>query len=194
MDIEYLDSGALYRAVTLLYIRTDASGKEFFQMLTPGRFDFRYENETFRTWLDDEEITAQLRSAEVSNTVSEVAAKPKVREFVNNLMRKAVQERTFIAEGRDLGTAVFPDADIKFFMTADVDTRAQRRYEEMKDKVKSVNFEQVRENIKSRDKKDAQREADPLKKAEEAIAIDTSEKSFEQQVEEFCSYISRQMK
>lgn len=191
LNIEYLDSGALYRAVTSWYLKSDRSLDEFIQRLDPDRIYFCYENEMFRVWLDDKEITGRLRSVEVSNLVSKVAARREVRDFVNNLMHRAVEERTFIAEGRDLGTAVFPNAALKFFMTADVETRARRRYEERIDQGEDVDFEQIRKDIERRDRKDAERSEDPLKKAEDAIPIDTSEKTFEQQVDKICSYISR---
>jgi len=193
MNLEYLDSGALYRTVTWLYLENDFAFDSFFKRLTPDSIDFRYEDETFRVWVDGREITDELRSSRVSNQVSKVASRPEVREFVNDLMREAIRERDCIAEGRDLGTAVFPEAVLKFYMTADVDTRAERRYEELKDRGYDIDYERVRDNIKKRDKKDAEREKDPLKKADDAVSIDTSEMSFEQQVDKICSFISQRV-
>src|SRR5699024_8596764 len=112
-----------------------------------------------------------------------------VRHFVNDLMREAVRAGAYIAEGRDLGTVVFPDADIKFFMSADLDERARRRYEEQKAENPELTLKEVRQSIEQRDYKDANRAADPLKKAEDAIRIDTTNLAFEQQVDQICSYI-----
>lgn len=189
MNIEYLDSGALYRAVTWLFLQYEGDFDSFFRMLKPERIEFRYRDGTFHVWADDEEITRKLRTSRVSNRVSQVASKAEIRKFVNDLMHQAVKKRTCIAEGRDLGTAVFPDAAMKFYMTADVSTRARRRYEEMQEEGHDVDFDRVRENIKERDAKDARRDVDPLKKAEDAILIDTSDMTFDQQVDKICEYI-----
>jgi len=108
-------------------------------------------------------------------------------------MRELVKKDTYIADGRDLGTAVFPDADLKFFMDASLKERAKRRFLEMKDSDKSVTLEDVMENLRSRDEKDQNRENDPLKKADDAIVIDTTGKSFEEQLQEMISIINEEL-
>src|SRR5699024_11417070 len=108
-----------------------------------------------------------VEKPEVTEVVSEVATMPRVRQYINELMRQAVHHGAYIAEGRDLGTAVFPNADLKFFMSADVEERARRRYEERKAANPELTLAEVRQNIEQRDFKDANRAADPLKKAEE---------------------------
>ena len=118
----------------------------------------------------------------VSNSVSEVASLPEVRSFINGLMNAAILTGNFIADGRDLGTAVFPNADLKFFMIADLETRAKRRMIELKNQGSDVTLEQILLNISERDQKDSNRKADPLKKANDAIEIDTSTYKFEEQV------------
>jgi len=190
LNLQYLDSGALYRTLTLLYIRAQEEGKEFFSLLHDQRITFNYKDGAFYTFINEEDVSREIRSVKVSNHVSEVAAIPDSRKVVNQLMREAVEKGGYyIAEGRDLGTAVFPDADLKFFMTADVEERARRRYKELKDDDMDVTFEEIKRNIEDRDRRDSNREADPLRKADDAIEINTSDVTFEQQVEIICSRI-----
>jgi len=189
LNIEYLDSGALYRALTCIFLQAGKDRKAFFDLLKQASVSFSYTDAIFRVWVNDEEITAKLRNAEVSALVSDIASLDGSRTFVNSLMREAVQEGTYIAEGRDLGTAVFPEADLKFFMSADVDERARRRYEELKGSDDEVSIEQVSQNIAERDQKDTDRANDPLKKAADAIELDNTSMSFDEQVRHICSII-----
>jgi len=190
VQIEYLDSGALYRAVTLLYIEANCNQDAFFQLLDQKIISFRYRNRQFHIAIDGRPVTDRVRNPEVADVVSEVAAIPRVRQYINELMRQAVHDGAYIAEGRDLGTAVFPNADLKFYMSADVEERARRRYEERKAANPKLTLDEVRQNIEQRDFKDANRAADPLKKAEDAIEIDTTNLDFEEQVDLICSHIS----
>lgn len=192
MDIEYLDSGALYRAITLLFLKADQDLDAFFHLLNLTSVSFSFKKNTFCVQVDGTDVTSKLRSTPVSNHVSHVAALPRVRTFVNNLMRNAVQQGSYIAEGRDLGTAVFEDADLKFYMSADVEERARRRHEELVAADDDVPLKEVRANIMDRDKKDAQRKADPLSKAPDAIELDTTGLRFEEQVQQICSMIDEQ--
>ncbi|MEL7834130.1 (d)CMP kinase [Fodinibius sp. Rm-B-1B1-1] len=190
LNIEYLDSGALYRAVTLIYIEANRDKEVFFELLNQKEISFYYEDQTFYVAIDGQSVTNELRTAKVAEFVSEVAALPRVRSFVNNLMREAVIDGLYIAEGRDLGTAVFPDAELKFFMSADLEERAKRRYKERKSKNPEITLEEVKQNIAERDLKDSKRKADPLKKADDAIEFDTTDVTFEQQVDKICSKVS----
>jgi len=190
LGIEYLDSGALYRALTVVYLKKKwESLNSFFEFLSTLSITFEYKDEMFRIWINGREVTDRLRSSEVSENVSKIASEPQVRLFVNNLMREAVQQRHYIAEGRDLGTVVFPHADVKFFMDADLNERARRRFEELRTMQKNVSMDKVRRNIVDRDKKDTHRSVDPLRKAEDAIELNTTNLTFEQQVEKICSVI-----
>jgi len=189
LNIEYLDSGALYRALTCIFFQAGKDRKAFFDLLKQVSVSFSYTDAIFRVWVNDKEITAKLRSAEVSALVSDIASLDGSRTFVNSLMREAVQEGAYIAEGRDLGTAVFPEADLKFFMSADVDERARRRYDELKGSDDEVSIEQVSRNIAERDQKDTDRANDPLKKAVDAIDVDNTSMSFDEQVQHICSII-----
>ena len=190
LGIQYLDSGALYRALTVIYLESGQDAETFFKKLKEQDITFKYSNERFRVWLNEKEITDKLRSTEVANHVSTVASLLKSRKHVNELMREAVEHDTYIAEGRDLGTAVFPDADLKFFMKADVNERARRRYDEMVEDGIETSLKEVKQNILERDYKDSQRKADPLKQADDAIMVDTTNLDFEQQVAQICSAIT----
>lgn len=194
LSIQYLDSGALYRALTLLYLKNGKDESAFFELLDQTEISFFYKEGVFRLFIDGDEITDRIRDVDVNDHVSEVAAMPSAREHVNALMRNVVQNDVYIAEGRDLGTAVFPEADLKFFMMADIETRAQRRHEELRKRGEEVSLSQVKRNIEQRDRKDSQRKADPLKKPDDAIEIDTTDMSFEQQVQFICSKVTNEMK
>lgn len=191
LQIEYLDSGALYRTATLIYLEANRDKKTFFNLLDQREISFRYENKTFHVEIDGRSVTKDIRTPKVANSVSEVAAMPKVRAHVNQLMRNVVPHGVYIAEGRDLGTAVFPHADLKFFMSANLDERARRRYNERKADNPGLTFEDVKENIRQRDQQDSKREADPLKKAKDAIEIDTTNLTFEQQVDQICCKVKQ---
>lgn len=189
IGIQYLDSGALYRALTLIYLIAGKREERFFELLGRTSISFRYEDKKFKVYLDDEEATGKIRSTDVDRYVSEVAALPEARRVVNELMREAVKKGIYIAEGRDLGTAVFPEADLKFFMVADMEARVRRRYKELQSRNPEILLEQVRQGIRERDRKDSERERDPLRKAPDAIEIDTTNMTFEQQVQFICSDI-----
>lgn len=194
LEIEYLDSGALYRAITLLYLQAHRKEAAFFQLLRQKEISFCYRDQQFHIEIDGRPVTDRIRTPRVAKYVSKVAAMPNVRGFVNRLMREAVEDGVYIAEGRDLGTAVFPDAELKFYMSADIGERARRRYEERKPDNPDLTLEEVKQNIEQRDRRDASRKADPLKKAEDAIAIDTTNLNFEQQVDQICLHITNLMK
>jgi len=195
IGIEYLDSGALYRALTFIYLEAGKDVDKFFNMLDGVEVSFNYEidDELFQVFVDGKDISGELRSASVADNVSSVASMPRVRSHVNNLMREAVNHGNYIAEGRDLGTVVFPDADLKFFMNADVTERAKRRYDELIAAGEEVTLKQVKQNILERDYKDTRRDADPLTKADDAIEINTTNLNFEQQVDQICSTIVEQL-
>ncbi|MTI88908.1 MAG: (d)CMP kinase [Balneolaceae bacterium] len=193
LQIQFLDSGALYRVATLVYLDTEKDYHAFFEKFNKSKISFHFKNERFHVYLNDEDVTDAIREMEVSEHVSEVASNPKIRREVNDLMREVVKHDIYIADGRDLGTAVFPDAELKFFMNADLDTRAQRRYRELKQEGQDVSLEEIKENLAQRDEMDSNRAADPLKKAEDAIEIDTSACSFEEQVSIICEKISKRI-
>ena len=194
LGIQYLDSGALYRALTLVYIEADHSKEKYLELLDRVTLSFRYRNGRFEVLLNEEDVTDRIRSVEVNDHVSVVAAWSESRNFANDLMHRVVKHGVYIAEGRDLGTAVFPEADLKFFMVADTDTRAKRRYRELRSRGVDTTLEEVKKNIRRRDRKDAQRDRSPLKKADDAIEIDTTHMTFEHQVQFICSKVRELLK
>jgi cytidylate kinase len=189
LNIQYLDSGALYRAATYLFLKNVHSLPMFFESLYSAQLKFEF-NDEFQVTLNALNITEVIRTPEVSAHVSTVAAMPKVREFINALMNKAVQHDVYIADGRDLGTAVFPSAECKFFMIADLETRAKRRHQELNSKGIQISYNEVLTEIKQRDRIDSTREKDPLKQADDAIVVDSSTFSFDEQVQ----YIIKKIK
>jgi CMP/dCMP kinase len=180
--LHYLDSGAFYRAITLIYIENEFKKNTFFESLKQANISFAFENNNFTVVLNGTDVTQQIRESKVSEHVSEVAAIPEAREFVNAYLRDFVKSGNFIADGRDLGTIVFPDARHKFFLVADLEQRAQRRMKEMLEDGQRANFDDVLNNLTQRDKKDTNREEAPLVKADDAIVIDTTSISFDEQV------------
>ena len=189
LEIQFLDSGALYRVATLIYLKAEKNKELFFELLKENKISFHFQEKKFSVFLNGTDVSDEIRTMEVSQAVSEVAAMPYVRSHVNSLMHKVVEEDVYIADGRDLGTAVFPEAALKFFMVADIKTRAERRLAELLKKGGTSTLKEVMMNIAERDEIDSSRSADPLKKADDAIEIDTSTLSFEQQVSIICDQI-----
>lgn len=194
LDIKFLDSGAIYRALTYTWIKSGKPDKnKFFKNLMDVRLDVEYSGDQFKVTVNDVDVTDKIRSAEVSNHVSEIASFPRARTFANKIMRELVKDNAYIADGRDLGTAVFPDADLKFFMDASIEERAKRRFNEIKSDQKDVAYQDVLENLKMRDHKDQNRKSDPLRKADDAILIDTSGKTFMEQVDDMSTIINEKL-
>jgi len=194
LNIHFLDSGALYRAVTFYWIKKGKPDKNsFFDLLPDMNLDVDLAGNSFSVRLNGTDISDNIRSSKVADHVSDIASLPEVRASVNAFMHNLVKEDTFIADGRDLGTAVFPDADLKFYMDASIEERADRRYREMKASGHTVTRESVINNLKERDHKDQNRAADPLKKADDAVVIDTTGKTFEEQVAEMASIIREKL-
>ncbi|MEX0995073.1 MAG: (d)CMP kinase [Balneolaceae bacterium] len=193
LGMQYLDSGALYRAVTYIWLEEEADEKLFLEKLFTKDIRFTYQDHQFHVWVDGEEVTGKIRTGRVSDHVSKVASISEVRNYVNDLMRKAVREDSYIADGRDLGSVVFPDADLKFFMKASIDVRARRRHAEMSAGGENISLSEVEKNLNQRDHLDSTREIDPLRKPADAIEIDTSGVTFEEQVSMICSIITEKL-
>lgn len=195
LGIQFLDSGALYRALTYVWIEAGKVQMEkFFDLMSDISLQTHYKDETFYVEVNNNDITEEIRKQVVANHVSEVASVPEIRKFVNRYMRNLVKTDLFVADGRDLGTAVFPDAELKFYMDASIDERAQRRYKEMVDKDSSITLKEVKENLSNRDYQDKNRGADPLKMAKDAILIDTTGLTFEEQTLKIIEIIRNRLK
>lgn len=187
----YIDSGAMYRSVTLYCLKNRILTHEKIDIeqlikhldLIDIRFEKNQITQKYETWLNGENVEEEIRNPEVAANVSNVSKIPEVREKLVSLQRKIGERKGIVMDGRDIGTVVFPFAELKFFMTADPIIRAQRRLSEMKAKGISVSFEEVLNNIKDRDFIDQNRNVSPLKKAADAIEIDNSNLSQDEQLE-----------
>jgi cytidylate kinase len=193
LQIQFLDSGALYRVATLVYLESLDNGTSFFDRLKESDISFYFKNKNFHSFLNGEEVSDEIREMKVSNAVSKVASDPMVRSHINKLMRAEVETGVYIADGRDLGTAVFPDAELKFFMVADLHERAKRRLAEMEAQGLDASLEEIKSNLESRDNADSSRASDPLKQADDAILVNTSELSFEEQVSQIAERVRQIM-
>ena len=185
----YLDSGALYRAITLYAMEHDmvlADGSIDTQSLVAALPDidvhFEYAPEGSRTFLGDRCVEKEIRTIGVSSHVSPVAVIPEVRDFVDKILVGYGENKRIVMDGRDIGTAVFPHADLKIFMTANDNVRAERRLKEMRASGQNPDFNEVLENLKSRDYIDSHREKSPLRQAEDAVVLDNSDMTLEDQM------------
>lgn len=189
----YLDSGALYRTFTLLYLMGGQDAAFLKQHLDAHKITIHTEGQHTEPLLNGERVGDEIRSAEVSESVSTVAALPEVRDKVNQEMRRVVKTRDFIADGRDLGSVVFPDAALKFFMLADLDERARRRQKELERKSMPADLDAIKKNLTERDQQDSGRKTAPLTKPDGAIEIDTTGLGFDEQVKQICDAIRRRL-
>lgn len=178
LGLTYLDSGAIYRAVTWLRLNTEAD--RFFDVLKSASFHFSNRNGVFQVALNSMDVTPLLRTPEIDANVSAVSADPEIRKMVNELLRAFTADGYFIADGRDLGTVVFPDAPVKVFMIADLKTRAGRRF--LDQRQQGISLNEIEAGLNTRDTIDSNRGEAPLKQAEDARLIDTSTLQFDQQV------------
>ena len=188
----YVDTGAMYRTVTLYAMRNnlfDSKGEvltdELQKQMNNIKVSFCINKETGRpdACLNDECVENIIRSIEVSNHVSKIAAIPFVREAMVDQQRRMGAEKGIVMDGRDIGTTVFPDAELKIFVTASAKVRAQRRYDELQQKGMPADFDEILKNVEERDYIDSHREVSPLRQAEDAILLDNSEMTIPQQNE-----------
>ncbi len=186
----YVDTGAMYRSVTLFAIRNnmfDESGNidsdRLREKMDSIKIGFRLNKTTGRrdTYLNGELVENEIRCMEVSSKVSIIAALPFVREALVAQQQQMGQDKGIIMDGRDIGTVVFPDAELKIFVTASAEVRAQRRYDELKGKGMSANYDEILKNVQERDYIDSHREVSPLRKADDAIELDNSKMTIEEQ-------------
>ncbi len=186
----YIDSGAMYRAVTLycmrrLFFRGDLLNvPAVLSELENIHIDFVYnpDKTEYETFLNSENVEDEIRSIEVSKHVSRVSQVPEVRERMVELQRQIGASRGIVMDGRDIGTVVFPHADLKIFMTASVDIRARRRFDELRHRGTEVDFEEIKNNIIARDIADENRDISPLRRAEDALILDNSRMTVEEQM------------
>ena len=178
LGLVYLDTGAMYRLVTLKALNDGILGNldKIIKMLDDLRIDIKKNG----FYLDDTNVSEEIRKPVVSENVSDIAAIREVREKMVDLQRKFSESKNVILDGRDIGTVVFPNADVKIFLIADAKERANRRYKELVAKGENVRMEEIYENILKRDEIDSTRKESPLKKANDAIEVDTTSKNIEE--------------
>ena len=183
---KYLDSGAMYRAVTLFFLRNKVDINDIGQVrdsLEKISIDFVIKSGIQKTFLNGKCVEDIIRKENILKKVSVVSAIPEVRKFLVNIQKKMGLNKKIVVEGRDITTVVFPNAEIKVFMTASLDVRARRRYEEMKISNPDITLDQVSDNLKNRDEKDSSREDSPLLKVDDAYYVDTSSLKLDDQIE-----------
>lgn len=192
IGLRYIDSGAMYRAVTLHFLRTGVpvragslNDQQLAVVLDDIHIDFKVNAASglSEVWLNGINVEQEIRTMEVSSQVSFVSAIPEVRHRMVAQQQRMRQDGNLVMDGRDIGTTVFPDADLKIFMTADPETRANRRFKELQLKGTAVSLEEVRSNLESRDLEDQNRSESPLRKAEDAIVLDNTHLDFDGQLE-----------
>lgn len=186
----FIDTGAMYRAVTLYALKngivsSDDKIDEDKLRESMGKIEIafkRVDNQN-HTLLNGEDVEKEIRQLEVSKRVSKISAIAFVREKLVDFQRRISENSSVVMDGRDIGTVVFPNAEVKFFVTANADVRAERRYKELLEKGEKVDFEQIKQSVITRDKLDSEREVSPLRKAEDAIVLDNSFMTREEQFE-----------
>ena len=198
----YVDTGAMYRAVTLFALQEGIIDKDghldeaaLVDKLSEIHLQFVPNEETGRSemYLNDNNVEQEIRTLHVSGFVSKVAAIKEVREKLVKMQQAMGKDKGIVMDGRDIGTVVFPEAELKLFMTASPETRATRRYKELLEKGEAVTYEEVLRNVEERDRIDSTRTVSPLTKAKDAIEFDNSDMGLEEQFERIHDYAQRVM-
>ncbi len=193
LNFKYLDSGAMYRAVTLYFVNKGVSQndtKKIKDELNNIIIDFKYVGDNQHIFLNDQDVENEIRSDEISNQVSLFSSNSSIRKFLVNKQKTFGINKNIVVEGRDITTVVFPDAEIKVFMTADIHVRAKRRFNEMKSKNPDITYSDVIKNLEDRDIQDSTRKDSPLMVADDAFILDTSDLEINDQVDKIINFIS----
>lgn len=181
----YVDTGAMYRGLAVHFLKKGIVPGEVEKIeaaCEDAKVELGYENGVQQVYLNGENITSQLREEAVGNMASVSSAVPAVRAKLLDLQRNLAKEKDVVMDGRDIGTNVLPNADVKVYLTASVECRAMRRFKELERKGEACDFEQIRQDIQERDERDMTREIAPLKQAEDATLIDSSEMGIDEVV------------
>ena len=196
LGFTYLDTGAMYRAITFCALRNNIVDDvpAVIQMTKSLSLSLKYENGVTRVFVNDEEVTEQIRTPEVNSKVSEISIIPEVREEMVKIQKSIGEQGSIVAEGRDVTTVVFPNADIKIFMTASIEERARRRFLEFQQKKADITMEEVKANLEKRDKIDSGREVSPLRQADDAILFDNTRLTPEQDLDYLINKIDEVLK
>jgi CMP/dCMP kinase len=193
----HLDTGAMYRAMTLKALQNGVDlhdSGSIDRMVTATRIELRRESGIMRVFLDGKDVTNEIRSIEVTRTVSAVSSLRSVRQAMVREQRRMGEQGSVVAEGRDIGTVVFPDADLKFFVIAGIAERARRRQKDLLQQSVNADLAEIERAIRERDALDSSREESPLRKAADAIELDTSSMTIEEQVKFVVDHVRRLQK
>ena len=182
----YVDTGAMYRAMALYLLRKEVNKDDTEQIgniCQDAEISIEYQNGEQIVLLNDENVNSYLRTEEVGNMASVSSAVPRVREKLLSLQRKLARDMSVVMDGRDIGTTILPDADVKIYLTASSLTRAKRRYLELQEKGTICNLDEIQKDIEERDQRDMNREISPLRQAEDAVLVDSSDLTIQQVVD-----------
>lgn len=193
----YVDTGAIYRAIGLKFVRTGKSftNENIISVLPGTELSLTHIDGEQHIIIDGEDVSSLIRTQEISSAASKVSAVPEVRAFLLDLQRDIARKNNVIMDGRDVGTVILPNAEVKIFLTATVEVRARRRHRELMAKGLETpdTFERVLKEVAERDKADSERATAPLKPAEDAVLVDTSDMDFEQSVQTVINIIRRKV-
>lgn len=192
----YVDTGALYRTVGLKFLRDGYNTElecDIESVLKTIEVNIKFIDGTQHVFLNGEDVSDEIRTPSASMMASAVSAKPPVRAFLLEMQRKLARENNVIMDGRDIGTVVLPDATLKFFVTASVSERADRRYRELKEKGMNVNYDDIYKDIETRDYNDSHRDIAPLKPAEDSIIFDTTGNTLEESINKLLTIIKERL-
>ncbi len=192
LDIIHIDTGAMYRSLTWEAIQRGvdfSNEKALVDALNQMDISFEQAEDQQKVFINGQEVTEDIRSLEVTNNASEVSAHPQVREELVNRQRLLAEDFDVVMDGRDIGTVVLPDANYKIFLDASLDERAKRRFKENQERGIQSDFEQLKKEIMERDKKDSQRQVAPLKAADDAVLLDTTDLTTDQVIEKIKTII-----
>lgn len=187
----YVDTGAMYRGLAIHFLNRGIDPedrKAVAEACRDAEVTIGYEDGAQQIYLNGENVTSMLRAEETGNMASKTSAIPEVREKLLELQRSLAREKDVIMDGRDIGTNILPNADVKIYLTASVETRARRRYDELQEKGEDCSLEEISRDIRERDERDMTREIAPLKKADDAVLVDSSDMTIQQVVDEICRY------
>ena len=187
IQFQYVDTGAMYRAITLHFLEKGVSPDQAAAEVANLNASIKMNGQ--QIFFNGKDVSRQIRSLEVNQAVSDYAAIPAIRFLLVELQREIGKDQDIVADGRDMGTYVFPEAELKIFLTASVEVRAKRRFDEMRNKGESVEWADIVHNIRERDRIDSEREMAPLKKADDAIEVDTSDLTIQQVVDRILDLI-----
>ena len=198
LGASFLDTGAMYRVVTLAAMQDEVDltdEEKLLEVIENHKFNFEAKNDYTEVQIDGTDVTTMIRRQDVTSNARYIASASKVREKLVHKQRQfAAQHKIIITEGRDQGTVAFPDANVKFFLTARSEERARRRLVELQEKGNNESVEQIREAIEKRDKSDIERDVGPLKPAHDAIEIDTTDLDIEQVADKLYNIVKHRIK